>query len=74
MTIEELQKEPFHFVSHMSMEDEHVTTYASEDNHLGICDHTIYRDGQPWRTYRHWRIGKKIYKTKKKFIEAIKEL
>jgi hypothetical protein len=74
MTTEELEKVPFHFVSHMSMEDEHVTTYASEDNHLGICDHTIYRDGQPWRTYRHWRIGKKIYKTKKKFIEAIKEL
>jgi phage terminase large subunit-like protein len=37
MTIEELEKVKFHFVSHMSMEDEHTTTYASEDNQLGWC-------------------------------------
>ena len=36
MTIEELEKVKFHFVAHMSMEDEHTTTYASEDNPLVI--------------------------------------
>ena len=73
MTKEELQKIPFHFVSHMSMEDEHTSTYASPDNRLGFCDHTIYKDGQPYRTYRHYRIDLKIYKSKKKFEEAIKD-
>ena len=73
MTIEELEKVPFHFVAHMSMEDEHTTTYASEDNRLGICDHTIYKDGRPYRSYRHWRIGTNIYKSKKKFLNALKD-
>ena len=86
MTVEELEKVPFHFVAHMSMEDEHTSTYviehnrlgicehtstnAIEDNRLGICEHTIYKDGRP---YRHWRIGTNIYKSKKKFLEAIKD-
>ena len=74
MTPEEFEKVKFHFVAHMSMEDEHTTTYVSEDNRLGWCDHTIYRDGQPYRSYRHWRIGENIYKTKKKFLEALKHI
>ena len=74
MTIEELKKISFHFVSHMSMEDEHTTTYANEDNQLGWCDHVPYKNGQPYgRAYRHYRIGLKIYKTKAKFLEAIKD-
>ena len=73
MTPEELNTIPFHFVSHMSMEHEHTTTYASEDDKLGFCDHTIYKDGRPYRSYRHYRIGLKVYKSKKKFIEALKD-
>ena len=73
MTIEELEKVKFHFVAHMSMEDEHTTTYASEDNRLGICDHAIYKDGRPYRSYRHYWLNGKVYKSKKKFIEALKD-
>ena len=73
MTIEELEKVKFHFVAHMSMEDMHTTTYESDDGRFGFCDHTIYTDGRPYRSYRHWRIGTNIYKSKKKFLDAIKD-
>lgn len=75
MTVEELEKIPFHLVNHMSMEDEHTTTYASEDNRFGFCDHQPYKGGQPrGKAYRHYRIGLKVYKSKQKFIEALREL
>lgn len=74
MTPEELSKIPFHFVSHMSMKHEHTTTYASEDGRLGWCDHVPYKNGMPHgRRYRHYRIGNKVYKSKQKFIEALKD-
>lgn len=72
MTLEELQKIPFHFVSSLAMEDEHTLTYASEDGRLGFCDHTPKRkNGYFGRTYRHYRIDGKVYKKKEKFIEAL---
>lgn len=72
MTIEELQKVKFHFVSHLSMADEHCTTYASEDNRLGWCEHVPFKDGEPYgRSTRHYRIDTKVYKSKKKFLEAL---
>lgn len=72
MTVEELEKIPFHFVSHMSMEDEHTTTYSSDDNRFGFCDRQPYKDGQPHgKSVRHYRIDSKIYKSKKKFLEAL---
>lgn len=75
MTEKELEKVQFHFVSHMSMEDEHTTTYESEDGVLGFCDHVPYKDGQPCgRTYRHYRIYLTIFKSKAKFIKALKNL
>lgn len=74
MTTEELAKIPFHFVCHMAMEDEHTLTYASEDNRLGWCDHTpVKKNGDFGRGYRHWRIDGKVYKTRKKFIEALRD-
>ena len=75
MTVEELEQIQFHFVSHLSMENEHSTTYASDDNKFGFCDHQPYKDGQPCgRAYRHYRIGTKIYKSKEKFFEALKDV
>lgn len=72
MTPEELQKIPFHFVSSLAMEDEHMVSYESEDGRLGFCDHTLKRkDGTFGRTYRHYRIEGKVYKTKEKFIAAL---
>ena len=73
MTEQELAKIPFRMVCHLAMEDEHCTTYSSEDGMIGFCDHTRKRgDFDFGRSYRHWRIGKKIYKTKEKFLEALK--
>jgi len=72
MTPEELQKIPFYFVSSLSMEDEHMLSYESEDGRLGFCDHTHKRkNGDFGRTYRHYRIDGKVYKKKEKFIEAL---
>lgn len=72
MTLEELNRIPFRFVSHLSMEDEHCLTYASEDGRLGWCDHTKKKkNGDFGRTYRHWRIDGKVYKSKEKFLEAL---
>ena len=75
MTLEELSKIPFHFVAHLSMEDEHTTSYVSEDNRLGFCDHVPYKDGVPkGRSYRHYMIDGKVYKTKREFLKALKEM
>jgi len=75
MTIEEFNKIPFQFISHLAMEDEHTTTYASKDRRFWICQHVNYKDGEPkGRSYTHYRIDGNVYKTKKKLIEAIKNL
>ena len=74
MTIEELKKIPFRVVCHIAKEDEHGTAYASVDGALGVCDHTKKKgDFDFGRTYRHWRIGSKVYKSFAKFQEALKD-
>jgi hypothetical protein len=72
MTIEELEGVPFHFVSHMSCADEHTITYQSEDGRIAFCDH-VPTGMKRGRTYRHYWIDHKVYKTKKAFLEAIKD-
>lgn len=72
MTREELQKVPFRFVGHMSTDKMHFLTYSSEDGLLGYCDRTPkLKHGQYGKTRRHWRIGGKVYKSEKKFFEAL---
>ena len=72
MTKEELQKVPFHMVGHLSTEKMHYLTYSSEDGLLGFSDCTpILKHGQFGKTRRHWRIGGKVYKSEKKFFEAL---
>ena len=74
MTIEELKAIPFHFVCSAAWEHEHTMTYESEDGRLGFCDHTPKRkNGDFGRTYRHYHIDGKVYKTKEKFLEALKD-
>lgn len=72
MTEQELKAIPFHFVSSLAMEHEHAISYESEDGRLGFCDHTIKREnGTFGRSYRHWRIEDKVYKTREKFLAAL---
>ena len=73
MTFEEFKKIPFRMVAHLAMEDEHCCTYSSEDGMLGFCDHTKKRGFNFGRSYRHWRIGNKVYKSKEKFLDALKD-
>lgn len=77
MTIEELEKVPFHFVSHLNMEDMHCTTYISDDKRFGFCDHVPFKNGEPDRrkkSYRHYMINGKVYKTMAEFIEALADV
>ena len=77
MTIEELKAVKFRETCHMAMEGEYTTTYMSEDGRLGFCDH-VPRDKygmvkEKGRVIRHFMIDGKVYKSKAKFLEAIKD-
>ena len=74
MTAEELAKVPFQFKSHLSMEGEHCTVYEDNSKRLSFCSHVPFRNGKPYgRCYTHYMIDGKVYKTKEKFMEALKE-
>ena len=74
MTEQELAKIPFRCVCHMALEDEHVATYSDESGRLGFCTHTPKKDEFTFGKGRtHYRIDNKIYKSKEKFLEALKE-
>lgn len=77
MKKEEVNKIPFQFSCHMSMEDEHTTTHTAEYNghHFAICNHTPYKNGSPvGRTYSHYMVDGKVFKTKEKFYEHCETL
>ena len=75
MTKEELSKVPFRMTWQMNMEHEHTSTYVNTDYDFGMCCHTKCIDGiDCGRTYTHYRHGNKVYKTLKKFLEAIKDV
>ena len=47
-------------------------TYESEDGRLGFCEHTPkLKNGNFGRTYRHYHIDGKVYKSKEKFLAAL---
>ena len=74
MTVEELKKVPFRMQAHLALTNEHSTTYVSEDGRIAYCDHVpknVY--GGFKKGYRHWMLDGKVYKTKEKFLEALKE-
>ena len=73
MTESDLAKIKFKFVMSLSGENEHYTTYESVDHipPIGFCVHTpVKEDGSFGCGYRHYRFNGKVYKTKKKFLEA----
>lgn len=74
MTESDLAKIKFRFVMSMSGEYEHMVSYESVGHipTIAICIHTpVRKDGTFGREYRHYRFNGKVYKTKKKFLEAI---
>ena len=74
MTEEELKKVPFKMVAHLAIEDCHCSTYISKDGRIGFCDHVPKKANGDFRKgYRHWQIDGKVYKTRKKFLEALKD-
>lgn len=76
MTLEEFQKIPVRETMHLAMEDEYTTTYASADNRVGVCVHVPRHPvtGKPHgRAYRHYMIDGKVYCSKKKLEEALRD-
>ena len=79
MTEEEVKKIAFHMQCHMSMAKEHTCTYVDDSGRLGFCDHTpVIGDFEDWqefgRPYRRYRIDDKVFKSYKKWIEALREV
>lgn len=79
MTEEEVKKIPFRMVAHLNMATEHTCTYIDESGRLGFCDHTpVKEDKYGWqefgKSHRHYRIDDKIFKSYKKWIEALKDI
>lgn len=75
MTYEEFVKLPFKFYAHLSMADEHSATYRTDDKRFAFCVHRPYENGIPkGRAYKHYQIDGKVYKSKEKLIEALKQL
>lgn len=78
MTEEEVKKIPFKMVMHLNLATEHTCSYVDESRRLGFCDHTPVKadfDGMQvfGKSYRHYRIDDKVYKSYKEWIEALKD-
>ena len=76
MTLEELKKVPLRFCGHISMADEHQSTYCNEQYGFKMVTITpCYDDGMRFgRTRRHFYYNGKWYKSLKKFLEVIKDV
>ena len=76
MTEEELKKVRFN-AWHISTESDDITSYISTDGRLGFIDSMpLDQDGyvkKKGRAIRRYRIDGKMYKSKKKFLEALKD-
>lgn len=72
MTLEELKKVKFHFVSHLSMEKEHRATYSDDSGRLGFCDITKKKNEFEFgESERFYRIDGTWYDTKAEFFNAL---
>lgn len=77
MTKEEINQIPFKFASHLAMEDEHSILYTAKVgvHQFAMCIYTPYKDGVPkGRTYTHYMVDGKVFKTKEKFYEYCETL
>lgn len=72
MTKEELEKLPFRTVSHMAAEDFHVFTYMNDEYGILVSREIRMKNGTVYgRSTVHYMHNGKLYKSKKKFLEAI---
>ena len=76
MTLEELNKVPFKWCSHISLSYEHVSSYVNEQYGFRMMTITpCYDNGMRFgRTRKHFYYDGKWYKSMKKFLEAIKDV
>jgi len=79
MTPEEFDKIKWTFQSHLNMGDEHASTYRADTPFpLFACRHVTKNytkyGNERFRTTVHYKLDGKVYKTKEKLLEAIKEL
>lgn len=75
MTVKELEQVKFHFVSHLSMEKEHRTTYADDSGRLGFCDITKKKnDFEFGKSRRVYRIDGTWYDKKEDFLKALERV
>lgn len=72
MTYDEVKKVPFHFVSHLSLEDEHQSVYADDSGRLGFCDITKKKGFEFGKSKRVYRIDSNWYENREDFIKALK--
>ena len=75
MTIEELKKIPFRFVSHIAMKKQHITNYVSDGGQFAFHIITpVLKNGDFGTPRKYYRIGTKWYKSTEKFLEALEKL
>lgn len=74
MTKEELKKIPFHMVSHLSMENEHRSTYSDDSGRLGFCDITPKKGLEFGKSRRVYRLDSTWYEKKEEFIKALENI
>lgn len=72
MTYDEVKKVPFHFVSHLSLENEHQSVYADDSGRLGFCDITEKKGFEFGKSKRVYRIDSNWYESKEDFLKALK--
>lgn len=75
MTEKELATIPFKCVCTAAWEHEHTMTYLALNGRLGFCMHTPKKDDGSFakRGYTHYQIDGKVYKSRKKFLDALKD-
>lgn len=77
LTLNQLHKLQWQFQSSLAMEHEHAATYTARIGFLQIskCVHTLKKEDFSFgRSYTHYLINGKVYKSHKSAVEAINEL
>lgn len=77
MTLLQLHRLPWKMMSYLAMEHEHASVYETELDGLkiGKCVHVTKKNDYDFgRSYTHYMIAGKVYKSHKSAVEAINKL